>query len=156
MDDTKLTEVINIEISQGVIRSVDEAVDWVKGTFLYQRIQSHPLFYGLSQKGNDALHSFIAEKCTASIDKLHKIRAIALEEDGTFTPNPGCHVMSRNFVSYDTMKSIVKLPHDSGPVQLLHMLSNCKKIQSQVRRAEKKHLNEAYKRIKYKLEGPQR
>lgn len=42
-----------------------------------------------------------------------------------------------------------------GPVQLLHMMANCEKIQTQVRRSEKKHLNEAYKLVRYKLEGPQ-
>lgn len=36
MDDNKLTEVMNIEISQGVITSPEEAVDWLKGTFLWR------------------------------------------------------------------------------------------------------------------------
>ena len=155
--ESKLTEVLNIEISQGVITSAEDAVNWVKSSFLYQRIQSNPLFYGFKGKGNDALHSFILEKCTSSINKLHKINAISVDEDdGTFSPVAASHIMSRNFVDYETMKSIVKLPHDSGPVQLLHFISNCTKIQTQVRRDEKKHLNAAYKLIKYKLEGPQR
>ena len=54
-----------------------------------------------------------------------------------------------------TMRAITKLPYDSGPHQLLNLLSNCEKIQSPVRRHEKKHLNDAYKLIKHKLEGPQ-
>ncbi|KAL9182447.1 hypothetical protein ACHAXT_013099 [Thalassiosira profunda] len=137
----------------GVITSVDEAVDWVKGSFLYRRIESHPLHYGLRERGD--VHSFVYEKCADSIDKLRKIRAIEVDEDGTFAPIAGCHVMSRNFVSFDSMKAIVKMPHDSGPVQLLHMMSNCEKIQTQVRRNEKKSLNAAYKLVKYKLEGPQ-
>jgi len=154
--ESKLTEVLNIEISQGVITSAEDAVNWVKSSFLYQRIQSNPLFYGFNGKGSDAMHSFILDKCTNSISKLQKIKAISVEEDGTFSPLAASHIMSRNFVDYETMKSIVKLPHDSGPVQLLHFMSNCTKIQTQVRRDEKKHLNAAYKLIKYKLEGPQR
>ena len=154
MDDNRLTEVLNIEISQGVITSVTDAVNWVKGTFLYRRIQSHPLFYGCNGSGDDVLHSFVLGKCSDSIDKLRKIRAIDMhDDDATFSPTPGCHVMSRNFIDFETMKDIIKLPHNSGPVQLLHMISNCSKIQTPVRRHEKKALNEAYKRIKYKLEG---
>ena len=42
-----------------------------------------------------------------------------------------------------------------GPVQLLNMMANCGKIQTAVRRDEKKLLNAAYKLIKYKFEGPQ-
>ena len=155
MDDNKLTEVLNIEISQGVITRPEEAVDWVKGTFLFRRIKSHPLFYGFNGKGDDALHTFVLGKVTDSINKLRKIRAIAVDDDGTFSPTAGCHVMSRNFVDFETMKCIVKLPHDCKPVQLLHMLSNCTKLQTTVRRDEKKHLNSAYKTIKYKMDGPQ-
>jgi hypothetical protein len=63
--------------------------------------------------------------------------------------------MSRNFLDLSSLRSITKLPHDAGPVQILHFLANCPKLQSQVRRSEKKHLNAAYKQIKYKLDGPQ-
>jgi ATP-dependent DNA helicase HFM1/MER3 len=155
MDNNKLTEVLNIEISQGVIVSAEEAVDWLKGTFLYQRILSNPLLYGFNGKGDNALQSFIHEMCKTSIDDLQKIRAISVDENGKFFPDASCHVMSRNFIDFEAMKAIVKLPHDSGPVQLLHMMSNCAKIQIPIRRNEKKALNDAYKTIKYKLEGPQ-
>lgn len=40
-------------------------------------------------------------------------------------------------------------------MQLLNMMANCGKIQTAVRRDEKKLLNAAYKLIKYKFEGPQ-
>ena len=115
MADDKLTEVLNIEISQGVVASEEEAVDWVKGTFLYQRIQSNPLRYGFRRKfDEEELHSFVLDRCTDAIGKLHKIGSITAEDGGTFYPNAGCHVMSRNFVDFETMKAIVKLPHDSG------------------------------------------
>lgn len=154
MDNCKLTEVINNEISQGVIKSAEEASDWVKGTFLFRRIQSNPLMYGMNGNGDEAIHSFVLEKCTQSIQQLRKVNAISMEEDGTVTPAAGCHIMSRHFIDFETMKSIVELPHDSGPLQLLKMLSRCGKMQSPVRRNEKKPLNEAHKMIKYKLDGP--
>jgi len=154
MQDTKLIEVLNIEISQGVLESIEEAADWIKGTFLYQRLQSNPLMYGMNGKGSDSLHSFIVDKCSQSIEQLMKVEAISMEKDGSITPTAASRIMSRNFVDYDTMKSIVKLHHDSGPLQILQMLSNCHKIQFPVRRHEKKTLNEAHKYVRYKLEGP--
>ena len=63
--------------------------------------------------------------------------------------------MSRNFLDLPTLKSITRLPHDAGPHQILHLLSNCSKLQSQVKRKDKKHLKEAHKHIRYKLDGPQ-
>eukprot|EP00804_Cyclotella_cryptica_P018375 CCRYP_015473-RA/>CCRYP_015473-RA protein AED:0.16 eAED:0.29 QI:0/0.37/0.22/1/1/1/9/0/1809 len=158
MDEDRLTEALNNEISQGVITSQTEAVDWVSGTLLFRRIQAHPLFYGLSGisgNGHDDVMSFIAEKCKESIDHLCKMGAIVVKENGTFSPSATSIIMSRNFIDLQTMRSITKLRHDCGPHQLLHLLSNCEKLQSPVRRHEKKHLNEAYKQIKYKLEGPQ-
>ena len=62
--------------------------------------------------------------------------------------------MSRNFLDLSTLRSITKLPHDAGTLQILHLLAKCSKLQSQVRRSEKKHLKEAHKNIKYKLDGP--
>jgi hypothetical protein len=38
-------------------------------------------------------------------------------KDEMFTPTAASHIMSRNFVDLDTMKAIVKLPHDCGPLQ---------------------------------------
>ena len=76
-------------------------------------------------------------------------------------PSPNiesCHsfqIMSHNFLDLPTLKSITKLPHDAGPHQILHLLSNCANIQSPVKRKDKKHLKEAHKQIRYKLEGPQ-
>lgn len=154
-----LTECLNNEISQGVITSAEEAVDWIKHTLLFHRIQSNPLYYGLSSSGRgvDNVHSFLLGKCTDAISKLSGIQAIssALDDEERFSPKAASSIMSRNFVDFKTMKSIVKLPHDCGPLQLLHMLSRCEKIQTPVRRAEKKELNEAYKLVKYKFEGPQ-
>ena len=121
MDGDKLTEVLNIEISQRVITSVEEAVDWVKGTFLFQRMMSHPLCYGFRGNGNneEALHNFIYDTCTGVVDKLCKINAIAIKDEGTFHPLPASHIMSRNFIDFKSMSSIVKLPHDSGKLFLL-------------------------------------
>ena len=98
MGDDKLTEILGIEISQGVITCVEEAIDWVKGTFLYRRIQSHPLFYGFSERCDGSLQNFLADKCSTSIEKLHKIHAIKMNEDGSFSHMAACHIMSRNFV----------------------------------------------------------
>jgi ATP-dependent DNA helicase HFM1/MER3 len=155
LEGNNLVECLNNEISQGVISCVEEAVDWIKHTLLFHRVLSNPLYYGLSGRGDDNVHSFLLAKCTDSISKLSKIQAISSQDDDTFSPKAASHIMSRNFVDFETMRSIVKLPHDCGPLQLLHMLSRCQKIQSPVRRAEKKELNEAYKLVKYKFEGPQ-
>lgn len=177
----RLTEALNSEIAQEVITSLEEAMDWVSGTLLFRRIQAHPLFYGLNGSGTYAARMFITDKSRKSIEELRKIGAIDMKEDGTFSHsatstvssyilqgpwychNPNQHpfylylmqIMSRNFLDLQSMISITKLPHDAGPHQILNFLARCTKLQSQVRRKEKKHLNAAYKLVKFKYEGPQ-
>lgn len=87
LDDDKLTECLNSEISQGVIASKEEASDWVLGTLLFRRLQAHPLFYGLNQSGLNASKSFIREKCENSIEQLFRVGAISMKDDGTFSPS---------------------------------------------------------------------
>lgn len=85
LDDDKLTEALNCEIAQGIITSEQEATDWVMSTFLFRRIQAHPLFYGLNGNGQDAARSFAAEKSKNAVDQLRRIGAVSMNEDGTFS-----------------------------------------------------------------------
>lgn len=64
--------------------------------------------------------------------------------------------MSRNFLDLQSLRSITRLHHDAGQLQIIHFLANCSKLQTHIKKKEKKELNAAYKNvIKYKFEGPQ-
>lgn len=60
---------------------------WAMGTLLFQRIQIHPLFYGLNTNRLDDVSSYIARKCDDSIEQLRKIGAIIMMENETFSPS---------------------------------------------------------------------
>lgn len=103
------------QIAQGVIISREEAVDWVCGTLLFRRIQTHPLFYGLSSNGHDDVVSFVAEKCNESIDQLCKIGAIVVKEDSTFSPS-AASIVSEPFWSCTGLARTAWLIHVVIPV----------------------------------------
>ena len=150
----KLIETINTEVSQKVITDASQALDWVKGTFFFGRIKKNPVFYGMQGKTEQQQNAYLQNKCLTSLEELHRAKIIELQSDGMgIKPLHGSHVMSRNMVEFEAMKSIIALPHDSGPLQLLHMLSSIEGLQRPIRRAEKKVLNDAHKQIKHKLEG---
>ena len=60
--------------------------------------------------------------------------------------------MAQNIVPFDSMKMFIELCPDSfGVADLLHVLSQCSELQVQLRRSEKKVLNEMHKNSKYRI-----
>ncbi len=62
---------------------------------------------GFHEHGDYALHLFLLVKCTDSIDKLRKTRAIEMKDDGaTSSPTYGCHIMCRNCIDIEFKMSL--------------------------------------------------
>lgn len=134
----ELTETLNIEISQRVITSVKEAVDWIKDTFFFIRVRKNPKHYGIKQKNDSEIESYLMQNCMDAIQNLCRTKIINLYKEGNkIEPRKASHVMSRHMVPFQGMEAIVALPHDSGVLQILHCLSNMEGIQFPVRRSEK-------------------
>ena len=149
---SRLMDVLNTEISQRVVTSVQAALDWIKSTFFFRRMQENPEKHGLSSESE--IDPYLTRLCEESLLKLHREGMIVLDESGKTTPLPGCHVMSQHMVDFEAMKRIAGLPFDADQAGLLRALSEFEGLHRPVRRSEKKILNEVHKMIRYKLEGP--
>ena len=44
---TRLRETLNTEIQQQVVTDIGDAINWLKTTFYYVRVQRAPAYYGL-------------------------------------------------------------------------------------------------------------
>ena len=146
---SKFDDMANAELSQRVITGVSSFVNWIKGTLFYIQ-NSGP--HGLLDAGSDeAAFRFCAE----SLQRLEQIKAIDIEENGALVqPLDAGHIMSQNLVEYDTMRILTSLPFDASQVQVLKAMAHIDGLHRPVRRSEKKHLKEAHKSLKYKLDGP--
>jgi ATP-dependent DNA helicase HFM1/MER3 len=134
----QLTETLNSEISQKVITNTKEAIDWLKGTFFFIRVKKNAKYYGLQGRDNNELESYLMSQCVVSLQKLHEANIIDLDTEGNnIVARPASHVMSRQIISFDGMKAIVELPHDSGPLQILNAISSMEGTHFPVRRNEK-------------------
>jgi len=121
----KLVETLNTEISQKVIVNVDQAVDWIKGTFFYRRIRKNAKYYGMRGKSAQETDSFLMKKCMDSIQDLHEAGIVTLQNGGLqILPNEASHVMSQHMIPFKEMCAIIALPHDAGPLQLLRALAD--------------------------------
>lgn len=135
---TNFIETLNTEISQRVIMSVAQALDWVKGTFFYIRMLKNPRHYGLMGKSNAERDKYLQSLCMKSLEDLHKENLITLSNGGkSIEWRKSGNLMSKHLVPFDAMKLIIGLSHDSGQLQILQMLSETEGLHFPVRKAEK-------------------
>lgn len=149
----KLIDVVNTEISQRVIKNIDDAVRWLKTTFLFACIKENPPRFGVDLQ-SQTLDNFITNQCSSAIESLYKCGLVGKAEN--LLPLAGSHIMSQSMVPFEAMEMIAGLPFDATQCQILRMLSNMKDLHVPVRRLEKRPLNACHKSeaIRYKLEGP--
>lgn len=150
----RLTDVMNVEISQRVIPDICSIVNWLKTTFFYVRLKASPEKYGcqLGKTLDSHLHSIGQD----TITRLRETGLVSSGEDGIIVPLEPCHIMSQNMISFGAMKRIIDLPSDTSQAGLLKALSDMTELHLPVRRNEKKFLNECHKSalIRFKLDGP--
>jgi len=133
-----LLEILNIEVSQNVIGTLDEAINWMKGTFFYTRVKKNSSHYGLLGKSEQEREGYLMDKCLESLKNLHNSNIITVANDGRhIAPKKASHVMSRHLVPFHTMQLIMGIPHDPGPLHILQMLSEMEGLHFPVRKAEK-------------------
>jgi ATP-dependent DNA helicase HFM1/MER3 len=67
-----LTEHLNSEIALETITSISTAQQWLRGTFLFQRIQKNPTHYGLDKPSGQTWQGRLDELVAESINCLDK------------------------------------------------------------------------------------
>ena len=149
----KLMDVMNTEISQRVITSVEASQDWIKSTFFFRRAIENPKQYGLSLSDSD-IEIYFEKICLEALKQLRDEGLITIDDSGQIAPLQACHIMSQHMVDFKAMKRIIALPPDADQAALLKLLADLDGLHRPVRRAEKKALNEVHKMIRYKLDGP--
>eukprot|EP00934_Nitzschia_sp_Nitz4_P004692 Nitzschia sp. Nitz4//scaffold69_size99277//83618//88411//NITZ4_004647-RA/size99277-augustus-gene-0.30-mRNA-1//-1//CDS//3329556757//4682//frame0 len=152
---SRLADVINTEISQRVISCPDSALSWLKSTYFFSRIKKQPAKYAMGPVW-ESVDTYLHHLVQKVVMDLAETGLIKLEEGDAIAPLPASHIMSQSMVPMECMKLIASLPHDSSQCQLLKCIAQMNSLQFNVRRHEKKHLNECHKResIRFKLEGP--
>ena len=174
----KLSETLNCEISQGVITSSAEALEWLRGTFFYVRVKMHPHKYGIKPGLTDvALDAHLENVCLMKLQELYSVNLIQLDA-GAVEPRPPCHVMCKHIVPLQAMKCVhrhrtilcrrqpltllarslrLMLGIDGATnfstSELLHVLSSCELLQVPLRRSEKKVLNELHTQTRYRIKS---
>ena len=77
-----LAEHLNSEIGLGTITDVDTAKNWLRSSFLYQRMQRNPGYYSLSLEDKKTVRESIDDLVMQSIAQLEKTKLVNHVEDG--------------------------------------------------------------------------
>lgn len=101
-----LIEHLNAEIGLRSITDLAGAVTWLKGTFLYVRLQANPDFYKLEDApSTHDLDEKIEEICTKDLELLELHDLVNVEKDLNQTAYGAA--MARYCISFHSMKILV-------------------------------------------------
>jgi ATP-dependent DNA helicase HFM1/MER3 len=80
---TNLSEHLNSEIGLGTITNISSAKDWLRGSFLFQRIRKNPKHYALGKDDNQTWEDRVEDLVIQSVAKLRETQLIeAGDNDG--------------------------------------------------------------------------
>lgn len=65
-----LSEHINSEVGLGTITNMDTAKEWLRNSFMFQRIQRNPKHYAINKEGNQSWQERIDELVLSSVKTL--------------------------------------------------------------------------------------
>jgi ATP-dependent DNA helicase HFM1/MER3 len=115
-----LSEHLNSEIVLGAIINVETAREWLRNTFLFQRIQINPSHYGLSKAAEWQTWEAYFDALVA--DTLHNLKANKLmtdEVNGRMSATEFGVIASRAYVKQSSMSLIIELHEDSTKKELV-------------------------------------
>lgn len=138
-----------MEVSLGRIKSLEDVIQWISGTYLAIRLPKNPAFYGLQRSQTNTSMGLESEPtaplnwpiglCLNALDKLKSIGALkVLNEDQTIVPNRRlilisypCFIlhlvagklMCEHFLSASTVESFLCLTGSETLVDLVSTLN---------------------------------
>ncbi|KAG7092807.1 hypothetical protein E1B28_009123 [Marasmius oreades] len=144
-----LEEHLNSEIGLGTITNITSAKEWLKSSFLYQRIQKNPSHYSVNKGDNQTWEEKMDDIVTGGVESLRDSQLIMQAEDGdeeTLQSTEFGDIMSKFYIRQKTMCSILALPEIPSLRDVLEMVSSAEELsESKLRGSEKSVYNKLRK-----------
>ncbi|KAI6028575.1 hypothetical protein F5J12DRAFT_889093 [Pisolithus orientalis] len=119
-----LVEHLNSEICLRTITDLKSARDWLRRSFLFQRIQKNPQHYDIGKEENESWQDKVDAIVMESIYSLRDSQLIMYTmEDGALCSTEYGDIMSKFYICQTTMYSILQLPGTATIRQILEMMS---------------------------------
>ncbi|KAK0497004.1 hypothetical protein EDD18DRAFT_1462647 [Armillaria luteobubalina] len=151
-----LSEHLNSEIGLGTVTSISSATDWLRNSFLFQRIRKNPRHYALGKGEDQTWEERVDDLVMQSITKLKESELITCSKDagdGQLSSTEYGDIMSKFYIRQATMKAILALPEQPCIRDILEMISASEELnESKIRASEKTYLNKLRRHIDIRFE----
>ncbi|CCM03617.1 uncharacterized protein FIBRA_05759 [Fibroporia radiculosa] len=153
-----LSEHLNSEIGLGTITDLDSAKEWLRNSFLYQRIRKNPKHYAIGKEGSQTWQERIDGMVTESITNLRESELVVCsdgdEDRGQLCSTDYGDIMSKFYVKQWTMNSILQLSDRASMRDILETISNAEEFSDiKIRSGEKQVYNKmrAHNDIRFQI-----
>ncbi|KAI4710905.1 hypothetical protein J4E89_004495 [Alternaria sp. Ai002NY15] len=117
-----LVDHMNAEIGLGTISDLESARKWLRGTFLYVRLQQNPSYYKLDgARSGQSIEEQVDDICFRDITLLRETNLVSGQE--YFRCTEFGHAMARYYVHFETMKVFMELGLRSTPSEILSAIA---------------------------------
>ncbi|OJJ49132.1 hypothetical protein ASPZODRAFT_157591 [Penicilliopsis zonata CBS 506.65] len=144
-----LIDHLNAEIGLGNVTSIDSAIRWLAGTFLFVRLRRNPAHYNLREGSNNQDHEdeMLRQICEKDIKLLEDTGLIA-SGDTLVKATPFGDAMARYYVRFETMKTLLSLREHARISEMLSAIAEAEEFREiRLKAGEKslyKELNRAH------------
>ena len=84
-----LHEHLNAEIILGTISGTEQALDWIRSTYMFMRMKHNPDYYGLTSIDSiERLEVNMHHACQDALQSMSNIGMIIMSENGSITTSP--------------------------------------------------------------------
>ncbi|KAJ7172122.1 Sec63 Brl domain-containing protein [Mycena filopes] len=139
-----LSEHLNSEIGLGTITDIRSAKEWLRSSFLFQRVRKNPAHYALGKGENQSWEERVDDMVTQSVEKLRETQLIAGakagDTSGVLTSTEFGDIMSKFYIRQSTMGLILALPERPTLRDILEMISASDELSESKLRASEKNL----------------
>jgi ATP-dependent DNA helicase HFM1/MER3 len=113
-----LVDHMNAEIGLGTIGDLVSARKWLKGTFLYVRLQQNPDYYKLDgARNSQSIEEQVEDICHRDITLLRETNLVSGQDH--FVCTEFGHIMSRYYIHFETMKVFMGIGAKSTPSEIV-------------------------------------
>ncbi|KAJ7709458.1 hypothetical protein B0H17DRAFT_1190666 [Mycena rosella] len=111
-----LSEHINSEIGLGTITNIRSAKEWLRSSFLFQRVQKNPAHYALGKGENQSWEERVDDMVMQSVEKLRETNLIAGvkagDTTGILTSTEFGDIMSKFYIRQSTVFNKLRKHND--------------------------------------------
>ncbi|ODV89579.1 hypothetical protein CANCADRAFT_4197 [Tortispora caseinolytica NRRL Y-17796] len=102
-----LSDYILPEICNRIVKSKQDAIDWITHTFFYRRLLENPSYYGLLDATPDGLSAYLSELVEGALDELKEMNIVEIDEsEDVVSPLEGALISGHYGISPYTINTL--------------------------------------------------